>query len=384
MKTTRLFLAIATLFLTACNCSKPAPVTPDEPDPEVKPKPVPTPSFAKGADISWVSEMEKDGRTFQLKAGTKADIMDVLKETGVNAIRLRVWVNPTGGWSGKDDVVKLATRAAKAGMALMVDFHYSDFFADPSRQTIPAAWEADKNDLDKMAKHVSDHTAEVLKALQDAGVTPNWVQVGNETRNGMLFGSGDLKYDDKENEFSRFLVLYNTGYDAVKAVFPTTLVMPHIDKAFDLSNDSWWLSNFKKQGGKFDMIALSHYPQESWNGKVQIPWETANTQAINNIKAFASSMGVPIIISEVGVKTPANEKLAAQVLAEFMTEAKKINKCAGVFYWEPEVDGNWKPALFNLPDVIYKYTGKKETWNPYDMGAFTTSGKATSVMEAFK
>ena len=79
MKTTRLLLAIATLFLTACNCSKPAPVTPDEPDPEVKPKPVPTPSFAKGADISWVSEMEKGGRTFQLKNGTKADIMDVLK-----------------------------------------------------------------------------------------------------------------------------------------------------------------------------------------------------------------------------------------------------------------------------------------------------------------
>ena len=83
MKTPRLLLAIATLFLTACHCSKPAPVTHDEPDPEVKPKPVPTPSFAKGADISWVSEMEKGGRTFQLSSGTKADIMDVLKETGV-------------------------------------------------------------------------------------------------------------------------------------------------------------------------------------------------------------------------------------------------------------------------------------------------------------
>ena len=373
MKTTRLLLAIATLFLTACNCSKPAPATPDEPDPEVKPQPVPTPSFAKGADISWVSEMEKGGRTFQLKNGTKADIMDVLKETGVNAIRLRVWVNPTGGWSGKDDVVKLATRAAKAGMALMVDFHYSDFFADPSRQDIPKAWEADKNDLDKMAKHVSDHTTEVLKDLQDAGVTPNWVQVGNETRNGMLFGAGDLKYDDKGNEFSRFLVLYNAGYDAVKAIFPTTPVMPHIDKAFDLSNDNWWLSNFKKQGGKFDMIALSHYPQESWNGKVQIPWETANSQAINNIKAFASSMGVPIIISEVGVKTPANATLAAQVLSGFMTEVKKIAKCKGVFYWEPEVDGKWKPA-------VYGTLG----WNAYDMGAFTSDGKATGVMDAFK
>ena len=127
--------------------------------------PVPTPSFAKGADISWVSEMEKDGKEFRKKDGSKADIFDVLKETGVNAIRLRVWVNPYNGWSGKDDMVRLATRAAKAGMALMVDFHYSDFFADPDRQMIPAAWKADKNDLEKMAKHVADHTTEVLTAL---------------------------------------------------------------------------------------------------------------------------------------------------------------------------------------------------------------------------
>ena len=213
MKTTRILLAVATLLLTACNCSKPAPVTPDEPDPEVKPKPVPTPAFANGADISWVSEMEKGGRTFQLKNGTKADILDVLKETGVNAIRLRVWVNPTGGWSGKDDVVKLATRAAKAGMALMVDFHYSDFFADPGRQDIPKAWEADKNDLDKMAKHVSDHTTEVLKALQDAGVTPNWVQVGNETRNGMLWPAGQLwtSSGNIPNGRQNFAKLLNAG-----------------------------------------------------------------------------------------------------------------------------------------------------------------------------
>ena len=378
MKTTRLFLAIATLFLTACNCSKPAPVTPDEPDPEVKPKPVPTPSFAKGADISWVSEMEKDGRTFQLTAGTKADIMDVLKETGVNAIRLRVWVNPTGGWSGKDDVVKLATRAAKSGMALMVDFHYSDFFADPSRQTIPAAWEADKNDLDKMAKHVSDHTTEVLKALQDAGVTPNWVQVGNETRNGMLWPAGQLwtSSGDIPNGRKNFAKLLNAGYDAVKAVFPSCPVLAHLNNAFE--DNAWWFEQVGNAGGKFDAIALSHYPQ------TESDWQKCNTAALQRIQALSAKFDKDVIISEVGVKTPANESLAAQVLAEFMTEAKKINKCAGVFYWEPEVDGNWKPALFNLPDVIYKYTGKKETWNAYDMGAFTTSGKATSVMEAFK
>ena len=366
MKQVSILLILASAILS-CGGNDPV-------DPGTDPIPsVPTPSFAKGADISWVSEMEKDGKTFKKQDGSSADIFDVLKEVGINSIRLRVWVNPTGGWSGKNDVVKLASRAAKAGMALMIDFHYSDFFADPSNQEIPKAWVNDKDDLSKMAKHVSDHTTEVLNSLKEAGVTPNWIQIGNETRGGMLFGSGDLNYDDEGKEFSRFLVLYNKGYDAAKLIFPTAMVMPHIDKAFDLGNNSWWLSHFKEQGGKYDMIALSHYPQESWNNKTRIPWETSNQQAINNIRTFSSSMGVPVIISEVGVKTPENEMLAAQVLSEFMTETKKIDRCAGVFYWEPEVDGKWKPSVYNSLG-----------WNAYDMGAFTTDGKASSVMDAFK
>ena len=97
MKTLRFLLAIATLLSTACNGSQALHNETQDPiDFEIPPQPVQTPAFAKGADISWVSEMEKDGRTFQLKSGTKADILDVLKETGVNAIRLRVWVDPTG------------------------------------------------------------------------------------------------------------------------------------------------------------------------------------------------------------------------------------------------------------------------------------------------
>ena len=95
-------------------------------------------------------------------------------------------------------------------------------------------------------------------------------------------------------------------------------------------------------------------------------------------------MDVPVIVSEVGVKTPANETLAAQVLSEFMAEVKKIDRCTGVFYWEPEVYGNWKPAIYSNADAIYKYTGEHVTWNAYGMGAFTYEGKASSVMNVFK
>ena len=343
--------------------------------------PVPTPSFAKGADISWVSEMEKDGKTFRTSDGNTADIFAVLAETGVNAIRLRVWVDPYNGWSGKDDVVQLATRAAKAGMALMIDFHYSDFFADPKHQMIPAAWKADKDNLEKMAKHVSDHTTEVLKAVKDAGVTPAWVQVGNETRNGMLWPTGQLwtDSDDIPDGRAHFARLLNAGYDAAKQVFPSVMVLAHVDNAYD--DNAWWFEQVKAAGGKFDAIALSHYPQAYHS--LPSP-ETCNSQAISRIKALIAKFNVPVIVSEVGVKTSADEATAARVLSEFMAEAKKIDKCKGVFYWEPEVYDWWKPAIYSLPDQIEKYAGERTTWGGYDMGAFLAGGKASSVMDAFK
>ena len=343
--------------------------------------PVPTPTFAKGADISWVSEMEKDGKAFKKKDGATADIFDVLKEVGINSIRLRVWVNPYNGWSGKDDVVRLATRAAKAGMALMVDFHYSDFFADPNRQMIPAAWKADKDNLDKMSKHVIDHTTEILKTLKEAGVTPAWVQVGNETRNGMLWPAGQLwtSSGDIPDGRAHFARLLNAGYDAAKAVFPGVMVLVHVDNAYE--DNAWWFEQVKAAGGKFDAIALSHYPQAYHS--LPSP-EACNSQAISQIKALIAKFNVPVIVSEIGVKTLADESKAANVLAEFMAEAKKIDKCKGVFYWEPEVYGWWKPAIYSLPDQIEKYAGERTTWGGYDMGAFLSDGRASSVMDAFK
>ena len=152
----KLAFLVALLAFVSCG-SKEKPVDPDPgPDtPDVS-------SFAKGADISWASEMEAGGRTWKKKDGTAAPLLDVLKDGGFNAVRLRVWVNPYKGWSGKDDVVAVAKKVKAAGMPLMVDFHYSDFFADPGRQKSPAAWAADASDGDKMALHVSGHTRHVL------------------------------------------------------------------------------------------------------------------------------------------------------------------------------------------------------------------------------
>ena len=331
---------------------------------------IPTPAFAKGADVSWLSEMENDGKTFKKKDGSKADCFDVLKDCGVDAIRLRVWVDPTGGWSGKEDMVGLAERAAKAGMALMVDFHYSDFFCDPLRQTIPKAWEADKADVNKMAVHVKEHTTEVLQALKDKGVTPAWIQIGNETRNGFLWPLGQL-WGTGAGGPEKFADLYKSGYNAAKAVFPTALVGPHVNNAYD--DNDWWFKDRKSAGCKFDVICLSHYPQD----QTKMTASECNKAAISRIKVLASTYSVPVIVSEVGVKIAsgssayAGEAEAAAVLKEFMTGIKEVSGCKGVFYWEPEVYDWWKPS-------VYTSLG----WNSYNMGAFLAGGKPSSIMDA--
>ena len=330
---------------------------------------VATPSFAKGADVSWVSEMESNGKTFKTKKGTQADIFESLASCGINSIRLRVWVKPSGGWSGKADVVALAERAAKAGMALMIDFHYSDFFADPSRQDVPVDWTADKADINKMCAHVRDHTTEVLKAIKDKGVAPAWIQIGNETRNGMLWPIGQLWETSygTPGGWANFAKLYKAGYDAAKAVFPNTRVMPHVNNAY--ADNAWWFTELKKYAS-FDMIALSHYPQ----AESKMTPSEYNAAAIANIKSLHATFNVPVMISEVGVKTPDGEAAAKTVLKEFMDAVKKLPAptCAGVFYWEPEVYDWWKPAI---------YTSKG--WNAYGMGAYLSGGKPSSVMDVF-
>jgi arabinogalactan endo-1,4-beta-galactosidase len=263
-------------------------------------------------------------------------------------------------------------------MALMVDFHYSDFFADPSRQTPPSAWSSDINDVDKLCARVKTHTTDVLEALKEAGVTPAWIQVGNETRNGMLWPAGQLwnTSGNLPNGRKNFARLYNAGYEAAKAVFPAALVMPHLNNAYE--DNDWWFREIKEAGGKFDAIALSHYPQ----AETQYTSAQYNQKAIDGIQALYNTYKVPVFVSEVGVK-PARADAAA-VLKSFMDEVKKTSGCKGVFYWEPEVYGGWKPAVYSNAAEIKRLTGKEETWGPYDQGAFKSDGSPHEIMNAFK
>ena len=325
--------------------------------------------FVKGADLSWVTEMEADGVRFFDSKGEETDCFLLMKELGMNAIRLRVWVNPEdsyGNWSTQEDIVNKARRAKEAGLDLMIDFHYSDFFADPGRQTKPKAWRT--MGLEDLKKAVGDHTVAILNALMNEGITPRWIQVGNETRNGMLWTDGQLwtEKGDIKNGWQNYVALSNAGYDAAKSIFPEAIVLVHQNNAWE--NLEWWFTKFKEAGGKFDMIGLSHYPQSETDKR----WETVNKLALDNISTLNKIFSRKVMIVETGVKTQQNEEEAAKALKEFVAAARQMDECAGVFYWEPQTDGSWKPEY-------YETLG----WRPYDMGAFR-NGRPTSVLDVFK
>lgn len=370
-----LAFAVSSLFVGCGGSGGDQKDEPDEPS-------VDEVAFARGADVSWASEMEYDmthnpsrigGTAFKDSKGN-ARLYPVLKATGINAIRLRVWVRPEdpNGWSGKEDVVKMAKRAAEAGMAVMIDFHYSDFFADPSRQNTPSEWAG--LDLNGLCAKVSGHTKDVLTALKSAGVTPLWVQVGNETRPGMLWETGRL-YNDKgeiSGGWSNYAALSNAGYDAVKSVFPAAKVIIHIDNAYQ--DNTWFFDKLKAAGGKFDMIGLSHYPMTN----PSMTWKAMNSSAILNIKSLAAKHGCRVMVCEVGVKNTASDLAASTLcMTEFMNSVKSLSVCAGVFYWEPQVDGKWRPSIYERPD---------RDWGAYNMGAFSSDGSAitpTAILSAF-
>ena len=343
-----ILLASALLFsIAGTSCSNEDNATPE------KEKTYDMSGFAKGADVSWLTEMEKDGVKFYNQNGKATECMKLLREEGTNSIRLRVWVNPEGGWCGKDDVIAKAWRAQQLGFRLMIDFHYSDTWADPGNQKVPAAWQG--YTAEQMKQAVADHTKDVLKALKDRGVTNvEWVQVGNETRDGMLFNSDEAVTGQVSKNAANFAAYINAGYDAVKAVYPQAKVIVHVDEGHNLDRYTWLFGELKKNDGKWDVIGMSLYPEDN-------NWQDLTTNCLNNIKTLSEQYNCNVIISEIGMWWGSDQ--AAPMMKKMVDGCKAISTCQGVFYWEPECNNGW---------------------NGYDKGAFDNSGKPTAALDAFK
>jgi arabinogalactan endo-1,4-beta-galactosidase len=306
--------------------------------------------FAKGADVGWLSEMEASGIVFRDAHGKPADCLGILQACGMNSIRLRVWVNPAKGWCGRDDVVKMAVHAKQRGYRIMIDFHYSDNWADPGKQNKPAAWA--QHDIEQLKADVAQHTTEVLAALKAAGVTPEWVQVGNETNDGMLWEDGRAS-----KSMQNFAGLVTSGCHAVKSVFPAAKVLVHLSNGYDGRMFRWMFDGLKENDVPYDVIAMSLYPTAQ-------NWEKLSADCFANMNDMVARYGKEVMVSEVGM--PVKDAVAARAfLADIIAKTKSVagGKGLGVFYWEPECHNNW-----------HRYT----------KGAFTDDGRPSIALEAFK
>ncbi len=313
------------------------------------PPPVDTSGFARGADVSWITQMEAGGMKFYTRGGVQQDIIQVLKGLGMNSIRLRVWVNPSDGWCNTTDLVAKAVRAKALGMKILIDFHYSDVWADPGHQTIPAGWTGEN--LSGLAQSVSSHTSAVLNALKTNGVTPDWVQVGNETNNGMLWPNGVAS--DSMNNFAQ---LVNAGYNAVKGVDTSIKVIVHISNGYDNSLFRWMFDGLKSNGAHWDIIGMSLYPTAA-------NWATYNSECLTNMNDMVSRYGKQVMIAEIGMSWT-DSTASNSFITDLIGKVKSVSggNGLGVFYWEPE-----------------SYNG----WQGYGLGAFDNSGKPTVALTAF-
>ena len=348
-------ILMAAFFAALTACGEKVDPAPD-PGPDPEPTPsfiVNTPAFAKGADISSITEMEKKNYKFYTSDGKEKECTALMKELGCNAVRYRVWVNPKDGWCNKADVLAKAKRAQALGMAIMIDFHYSDSWADPGKQTPPAGW---PTTVDGLVKKVEEHTHEVLQLLYDNKVGVNWVQIGNETNTGMLWPTGEVT---NANGGLAFAKLVNAGYGAVKAVYPNAQVIVHHSNAQDLGANTWFYNLITAAGAKFDMIGLSLYPSYWADGKYP-DWKPYCQSAVSNFKTLNSTYQKPVMLVEFGM--PASEPAKAKEALKYILDGvKSYDWFKGVFYWEPE---------------------SEHDRNGYDYGCFA-AGKSTGVLDLF-
>jgi len=314
-------------------------------------------SFAKGADIGWLTEMEAAGKKFYNAQGEEMECIELLKNLGINSIRLRVWVDPSaiGNWCNKEDMLVKAKRANALGMRLMINFHYSDWWADPGKQNKPAAWK--DFSLEELKNAVSEHTEDILKALKQEDLTPEWIQIGNETDNGLLWETGKASVNMRN-----YAELVRAGYDASKSVFPDTKVMIHVSNGYNNDLFRWNFDGLKANGAKWDIIGMSLYPSYAKENGYNT-WQEVNDACMANINDMIERYGTEVMICEVGMPYNQAEE-CKNFLTDLISKSKLVpdQKVLGVFYWEPQ--------CYN--------------WVNYQLGAFDRTGKPTVAMDAFK
>ncbi|MCH5225846.1 MAG: glycosyl hydrolase 53 family protein [Muribaculaceae bacterium] len=314
-----------------------------------------TEPFWLGADISGTPEQEAQGIVNYNDLKQPMENTSLMKYYGLNAIRLKVWVNSENDFNTPRHVLEMARRAQMQGMEVMVDFHYSDTWADPGHNNSPKEWLG--LELIDVKGKLAEHTRSTLQLLKDNGINVKWVQVGNETTNGMVW-----PYARIPDHMEAYVELSNAGYDAVKEVYPEAIVITHLDDGYNRFLYTYVLNAMKRLGGKFDAIGMSVYPY--WSHRDQTTKE-AVTDIIDNINALAEEFKCKVYIVETGTAVWTPDE-SYDFLSRLITAAMDDThgNCPGVFYWEP--------TTAHSPQI-----------QGYGLGAFE-SFMPTKIMDAYR
>ena len=246
--------------------------------------------FVKGMDLSTLLELERCGAKYY-DNGEERDLLAIMKSYDVDTIRIRLWNDP---WSetgesygaGENDLktsLEIAKRVTAAGFGVLLNFHYSDFWADPGKQIKPKTW-ADYG-VKELEQAVYDYTLESMQTFLDAGVNITMVQVGNELSNGLLWPEG------KVPNYDNIATFVNAGIRAVRNADATIPVMIHLDNGGNNALYREWFDNFTKRGEDFEIIGLSYYP--FWHGSLQM--------LNDNMNDIAERYGKDLVIAEVSM-----------------------------------------------------------------------------------
>lgn len=321
--------------------------------------------FVKGMDLSTLLEMEKCGARYY-DEGKETDILDIMKKYDVDTIRIRLWNDPWSGagesyGAGGNDLatsLAIAKRVTASGLGVLLNFHYSDFWADPGKQIKPKAWE--NCGVKELEQAVYAYTLNVMRTFLENGVNITMVQVGNELSNGLLWPEGRVPNYDNIASF------VNAGIRAVRTAdreyrHPADdkiPVMLHLDNGGNNALYREWFDNFIKRGEDFEIIGLSYYP--FWHGTLDM--------LTDNMNDIAERYGKELIVAEVSMgytmedygayerlndaerkgyatKPALVEKLAYPMtkqgqydfMEDFLTRLCQVKggRGRGFFYWEP-------------------------------------------------
>jgi arabinogalactan endo-1,4-beta-galactosidase len=339
------------------------------------------PVAIRGVDISTLKKSEDLGAVYSDRNGVARDPLDILQSSGVNYVRLKVWVDPPDGYNNKARVLEMARQIRARGMKLLIDFHYSDTWADPGWQAKPAAWAS--LSLSQLQVAVHDYTADVLGSLRAQGTPADMAQLGNEINHGMLWPDGST------SNWGNLAALLKAGASGVRSASPSTRIMLHVPLGGDNAGTRAFFDTAEAYGVPYDVIGVSHYLY--WQGTL------AALQA--NLDDVTLRYDKPVVVAETAYGFtlaendaqpnifdaslqqaggyPATPQGQASMLHDIFNAVRSVpnGRGLGVFYWEP----TWTAVPGNGVDASKPSSG--DVWE--NQALFDYSNRALPALNVF-